>query len=234
MRYTHLGSIVLRLGVALIAVDAYGQPAYLSSPRQLLERTPAAFADWLQTNRPEPVSPRDKTRILAGLPAEGEVTDFDAASLRMLASLKPFLRAVGRDPAYEIKVIDVPLARVGLYERTIVLISKPALTLLEAEELQAQVAHETGHEYMWVEHDRASARKDRQRLKDLELLCDAIALATLHRLGGEPSRLMTGVEKITRYNLKVLKAAVDDRNYPTVSERREFAQAVIAWVEATR
>jgi len=50
MRYTHLGSIVLRLGVALIAVDAYGQPAYLSSPRQLLERTPAAFADWLQTN----------------------------------------------------------------------------------------------------------------------------------------------------------------------------------------
>ena len=61
-------------------------------------------------------------------------------------------------------------------------------------------------------------------------LCDAIAIATLHELGGDPSRLMTGVEKITRYNLKTLETAVDDRNYPTLSERREFARAVTDWI----
>jgi hypothetical protein len=164
------------------------------------------------------------------LPSEGEVTNLDAASLRKLAALTPLLRAIGRDTAYEVKVIDVPLARIGLYERTIVLISETALTLLEAEELQAQVAHETGHEYVWVDHARASAREDRKRLKDLELLCDAVAIATLRRIGVDPARLMTGVEKVTRYNLKVLETRVDDRNYPSLSERREFARAVTAWM----
>ena len=47
---------------------------------------------------------------------------------------------------YDIKVIDMRYARVGLYEQAVVLISKPALTLLEPEELQALVAHEMGHE----------------------------------------------------------------------------------------
>ena len=53
------------------------------------------------------------------------------------------------------------------------------LKLLEAEELRALVAHEIGHEYVWVDYARASARDDHRRLKDLELLCDAIAIVTV-------------------------------------------------------
>ena len=223
-------AVLQQLGVALIAVQACGEPAYLSSPSDLLETSPRAFAQWLQTNRPRPVSASDRTRILANLPATGEITDLDASSLSKLATLKPLLQAIGRDSTYEVKVIDPPFARIGLLERTVVLIPETALTLLEAEELQAQVAHESGHEYVWVDHARASAREDHRRLKDLELLCDAIAIATLHGLGGDPSRLMTGVEKVTRYNLQVLERTVDDRNYPTLSERRDFARAVSAWI----
>ena len=225
------GTAVLRqLGVAVIAVHSWGQPAYLSSPQELLETDPRAFARWLETNRPEPVAAHDKARILASLSSEGQVTNLDAASLRKLATLNPLLRAIGRETAFEIRVIDAPLARIGLYERTLVLISKTALTLLEAEELQAQVAHESGHEYVRVDEDSASARKDGRRLKDLELLCDAIAIATLQGLEVDPSRLMAGIEKITRHNLKAFGTAVDDRNYPTLSERREFARAVTAWM----
>ena len=230
-----VGSVVLRqLGVALIAVNAYGQPAYLSSPKELLETDPRGFLQWLQSNRPKPVSADDKARSLAGVSSEGEVTNLDAASQRKLAALKPLLRAIGRDSAWDIKVVDARLVRIGLYERGFVLITEGALRVLGAEELQAQVAHEIGHEYMWVDHQRASAREDRQRLKDLELLCDAIAIATLHGLGADPSRLITGVEKGTRYNLKVLRRAVDDRSYPALSERREFARAVTAWVTRRR
>jgi hypothetical protein len=251
MRQTHLGSklpetgrrrglvgvaasVVLRqLGVALVALNAYGQAPPLSSPRELLETDPRGFAQWLKTNQPTPMSPGQKARILASLPRQGELTDLDAPSRRKLASLSPLLRANGHELAYQTKVIDAPQVRIGLYLRTVVLITKTALTLLEAEELQAQVAHEIGHQYVWADYADATARGDHRRLKDLELSCDAIAIVTLHGLAMDPSRLMTGVEKITQYNLTVRKTSVDDSNYPTLSERREFARSVIARVRAS-
>jgi hypothetical protein len=196
----------------------------------LLETDPRGFAQWLQANQPTPVSPDQKPRILAGLPRHDELTDLDGPSRRKLAGLSPLLRANGPEMAYHVKVVDVPQVRIGVYARTVLLISERALTLLGAEELQAQVAHEIGHEYVRVDHAHAAARGDHRRLKDLELLCDAIAIVTLHGLRMDPSRLMTGVEKITRNNRLVHESSVDDSNYPTLSERQKFARAVIAWV----
>ena len=248
MRHTHLVSkwaetglsqglfrcsrsvVLCQLGVALIAVNAYGQSAFLSSPKELLATDPRAFAQWLQTNRPKPVSADQKARILKGLPSQGELKRLDRSSSQKLASLTPLLRATGRDSAYEIKVVDVQQVRIGLYERAVVLIPETALKLLGAEELRAQVAHEIGHEYVWVDHARASARNDRRRLKDLELLCDAIAIVTLHGLNLDPSRLVTGLEKINRYNWNFFAAEVERRSYPSLSERRRFAREVTAWV----
>jgi hypothetical protein len=222
--------ILSQLSVALIAVNAYGQSAFLSSPKQLLATDPRAFAQWLQTNRPKPVSADQKARILKVLPSQGELKRLDRSSSQKLASLPPLLRATGRDSAYEIKVVDVPQARITLYERTILTIAANALTQLKADELQALVAHEIGHEYVWVDHARASARNDRRRLKDLELLCDAIAIVTLHGLNLDPSRLVTGLEKITRYNWNFFEAEVERRSYPSLSERRKFAREVTAWL----
>lgn len=230
-----VAGLVLRpLGVALVALNAYGQTPYLSSPRELLQTDHRGFARWVQANQPTPMSPDQKARILAGLPRQGELTDLDARSRRKLASLSPLLRANGRELAYQIKVIDVPQVRIGLHARAVVLISEQALRLLGAEELQAQVAHEIGHEYVRVDHAQAAARGDHRRLKDLELLCDAIAIVTLHGLGMDSSRLMTGVEKITRNNRIVYESSVDDSNYPALPERHQFARAVIAWVAGAR
>jgi hypothetical protein len=39
------------------------------------------------------------------------------------------------------------------------------------------MAHELGHEYIWAEHQRATKLGDHNRLKQLELMCDAIAIA---------------------------------------------------------
>jgi hypothetical protein len=73
---------------------------------------------------------------------------------------------------------------------------------------------------------------DSRRAKDVELLCDAIALATLHRLRLDPSRLMTGIETITRYNW-TFDVDVDESNYPTLAERRRYARRLPGWnVEA--
>ena len=102
------------------------------------------FAQLLEATRPTPVSAEAKARILRSLPPEGEVTNLNAAARRKLAALSPVLRATNRDAVYEIKVVDAPEARIALYERTVVLISKTALSLVKADELQALVAHEIG------------------------------------------------------------------------------------------
>jgi nicotinamidase-related amidase len=94
----------------------------------------------------------------------------------------------------------------------------------------AQVAHELGHEYFATEHDRATQAGDRRRLRELELMCDAIGMVMLHDLGMDPSRLMRSVEKLTTYNRRVFQTAVDESGYPTLDERRKFAAAVRRWI----
>ena len=213
--------------------ELHPQPApALSNSRHLLAMDPSAFVQFLKTARPKPVSAEDKARALSSLPPEGEVTNLDAAARLKLAALVDVLRATDRDSVYDIKVIDVPQAAVALHERAIILISEPALTLLDADELQAFVAHEVGHEYVWAERERSFKLAERSRLKDVELMCDAIAIVTLHGLGMDVSRLMKGVEKISHFNRKRFGTAVNEKDYPTVAERRAFAEAVAAWTSA--
>ena len=222
--------VLCQLGAALIAVNGYGQTVIPLSSRELLATDPRAFARWLETERPEPVPAQERADILRTLPADGEVTSLSNASRRKLAALRQLLRATGRDSDYEIKVIDIPQARIGLFKRSVILISENALALTDGEDLRALMAHELGHEYIWTEYQRASERGDHNRMKQLELMCDAIAIVILDRLGLDPSRLIRGVEKITRYNREFRGPMVDERGYPTRSERRAFARAVTAWI----
>jgi hypothetical protein len=90
------------------------------------------------------------------------------------------------------------------------------------------VAHEVGHEYVWTERERAFKGADRSRLKDLELMCDGIAIVTLHRLGMDVSRLMSGVQKISRFNRGRLGIANNEIDYPTLAQRQAFARAMTA------
>ena len=107
---------------------------------------------------------------------------------------------------------------------------RTSLDLLNAAELQAMAAHEIGHEYVWIEWNRASSRADRKRLKELELVCDAIAAVTLRQLGMDPSKVIDGVEKVTRFNRERFGSAINEKNYPTLAERRAFARDIIRWL----
>ena len=155
------------------------------------------------------MSPSQKARILEALPSEGEITNLDDAGRQKLAALKQLLEATDRESVYEVKVIDVAYARIVVFERSVILISKSAFMLLGAEELQALAAHEIAHEYFTVDYESAFRTRDHRRLKDLELLCDAIAIVTVHRLGMNPARLPGAVEKITRYNQKLFPTRID-------------------------
>ena len=230
--FRRFGSLLLPLpAVVLTALQLPAQVLTAYTPRELLATDPRGFIDWLETRRPPSLSPGAKARILAGLPSEGEITNLDDAGRHKLAALKQLLQATDRASVYEVKVIDVAYARIGVFARSVILISRSAFMLLDAEELQALAAHEIGHEYFTADYENAIRTGDHRRIKDLELLCDAIAILTAHRLGMNPARLLGAVEKITRYNQKLFPTRIDDTNYPTVAERRSFTHKVAAWLQ---
>jgi hypothetical protein len=223
-------SVILgQLGAAMIAVNAVGQTA-IPSPQGLLAADPHVFVRWLKSNRPLLPTDVDRSDVMRMLPPDGEVTELSGPEQRKLTGLRSLLQSVTRDSSYEIRVVDISLARVGIFGGLVLIISRPALTILSGDELRAQVAHEIGHQYVSGDYDRASAATDRRRLKELELLCDAIAIAQLQNLHIDPAALMTGIEKVTRYNRK--KFVVDESKYPTLAERREFAREVAEWIGA--
>ena len=61
-------------------------------------------------------------------------------------------------------------------------------------------------------------------------MCDAIAIVTLYRRHLDPSVLMRGVEKVSRFNRERFGEADNESAFPTLAERRRFAQSVSAWV----
>jgi Zn-dependent protease with chaperone function len=111
-----------------------------------------------------------------------------------------------------------------------VLVSEPALDLLDAEELQALVAHEVGHEYLWSDYFRARRDDDRTRLQTLEFVCDGLAIVTLRRAGIDPDRLIAALGKVVRYNRDRFGAACNEADYPPIAERRRFAARLVEWL----
>jgi len=205
-------------------------PMALTTSQDLLATDSNAIVRFLETARPAAVSTEEKARILGTLPLDGEVTDLNASARQKIAVLTELLRATGYESVYQIKVIDVPQAGLALHARAVILVSEAALTLLDADELQASLAHEMGHGYVWTERERAFQLGNHKRLKDLELVCDAIAIVTLHGLGMDVSRLMSGVEKTSRFNRERFGKANNERDYPILAERQAFARAIAATI----
>jgi Peptidase family M48 len=190
----------------------------------------------LDKARPQPVTSEYKVSILSSLPKEGRVTKFKESQLRKLASLNAILQLHERQSVYEyvvFKSTPLPFAFIGLNHRAALLISDTTLDLLSVEELQASVAHEIGHEYVWAEYLEAEKRNDERRLKELELICDGIAILTLHRAGLSPTSLLTAAQKIANYN-RLTGPAANAGRYPSAYERKGFAQAILAWADSRR
>lgn len=202
--------------------------------RSLLATDPQSFLRRLEAQRAPAIAPESKELILQALPLEGRITALGRSTRRKLDSLQPVLALHQRDSVYEVMVIDVPQAFTGLHARAVVLISELALELLEVPELQAVVAHEIAHDYVWEEYHQARDRQDSRRLQELELHCDGIAVLTMLRLGLDPLRLITGLEKIIRANRQRLGWARNEDRYPPIADRRRFAQAVVAWAQPSR
>ncbi len=210
-------SLRVLLGITLFSATASPQPCVSLQPASLP-------VNILETCRPKPVTPQERQIVLGSLPSKGDVRQFNSVQKKKLAALEAVLRVHNRDNIYEVKVIQLPQATTALHDRTVLLVTLPALTILSATELQALAAHEIGHEYVWQEFDRAKERGDKTKLRELELICDWVAAATLESIGVSPQHLANGLDKLHRYNRDRFGVALNEEQYPALSDRRALVK----------
>ena len=160
------------------------------------------MANHFKAIRPAKLSLEEVRSITSTLPSEGAVRP-DSQGLAKLAALLPILSVYERRSVVEVKVAHLPYACMAFYQRSVLIIAEDTLRILRAEELQALAAHELAHEYFWEEYYQAKGRQDSRRLRKIELLCDGIAIITLHNLGMNPASLLSGVTRINRFNAKM-------------------------------
>jgi len=172
------------------------------------------------------LSPDLKTTIIASLPKQGEVQSLTTAQRRKLDSLAPVLRAHDRE--YLVKVIESLQARIAIHARFVVLITDTALRILDPAGLQAIVAHEIGHEYVWEEYEDARERNDWTRQRELELFCDGISMLTLARIGAAPSTLIDALHIMYASNSRngLMTDPFRD-SHPSLSDRVRFGKAMM-------
>ena len=174
----------------------------------------------LRALRPPEVSPGRRSRAIASLPETGELRP-DRDERAKLAMLKDVLSFHERTDVFATIVVDVPQAAVALHDRTVLLISRPALRLVSGSELQAVVAHEIGHDYFWRDFEDMLASGDKSARQELELKCDGIAVLTLIVLKFDPAALTDALRKFTNFNAAIGATANVD-GYPTLPQRQRF------------
>ena len=186
--------------------------------------SPPELLSLIERARPSPVSPELRAVVLEAFPDFREVPDLDSALRQKLASAASLFEACRRDGVYVVKVVDLPTAAIAIYGRTVIVISLPALKLLAPDELQAAIAHEIGHEYLWSEYVAALETRDRKRLREVELVCDALATLTLIKLSKNPEPLLTATAKLLRFNQERFGEPVNEGNFPTIRQRRALVR----------
>lgn len=186
----------------------------------------ADLVEQLQHLRPLPrMAPALKQSIIASLPRDGEVKSLTTENRRKIQSVLPVLSLHGRQTDYLFKVVESPQARVAIHARFVVLVTDTALRLLTSDQLQALVAHEIGHDYVWEEYEDARDRHDWRRVRELELFCDAVAVYTLTRIGVPPSTLIDALRTMVASDERNGFVADTTRDsHPSLIERSRFSR----------
>jgi hypothetical protein len=187
------------------------------------------FDDYFRRIRPKALAPELRAKVLNMLPRADVVTP-SADELEKLKTLEPILKYHQRDSVVELEILRVPPATAVFLAGAAVLITEPALNILTAEELQAVVAHELGHEYYWNRYELARESREYSELQELELRCDGIAVITLRHLGVDPESLVSALTKLNQYDRRPGSPSPKSRNYVAFNERVAFIHRMIELV----
>jgi Zn-dependent protease with chaperone function len=221
-------------GSALVGADDLRRPKHGSQETEAALRWVEAhqtetIAAFLRRLRPEPLDAELRRKVIARLPDHGELVPTQSERHKLDAA-QEVIDFGERTGLITIKVIDVDHAFVGLHARSAVLASRQALSLLNEAEFAALVAHELGHEFVWSEYWEAMKRDDHRAMRVLELRCDVIGVLTLRALRRDPEKLVSAVQKMTRYN-EARGTVASAADYVDLDERVRLIRtvAVLGW-----
>ena len=216
------------IGIAGNQKDRPTHPAAQAALRYFESVRDRGFETLLrELRRPAPPA-ASRALILESLPIEGGLSPTDREA-RQLSSLRPLLRWHDREDSIEVRLFTYGGgAFTGLYDRTVLLISRETLGPLNPDELVAIVAHELGHDYVSDEYEQATQQGDDHRLQELELRCDGIAVIAMARLSLNPERLVSSLTKLSRHNARVgTSNGVNEARYVSLEQRARFIRAMI-------
>ena len=196
-----LSSLLVNAGTGAVAYPVrQGDASPVARAWEFIETVKSrGVPELLDRHQPPPLSPELRTRIMAALPSEGELTP-TAIEKAKLAAVDPVLKIYRRLGSVSLKVVDVPYALVALHDRAVLLVTREALSLITVSEFQAIVAHELAHEFFWEDYDAALKGEEYERLQELELRCDGIAVMIFRALGADPAHLARAAVTLTRHN----------------------------------
>lgn len=185
--------------------------------------------EYLKSIRPVGISAEQRALLVASIRREDIVAPSPQRQTKLNA-LRPVLEYHER-ATVEVKILRLGLAWVGFLEGAAVAVSEEAMDLLTAEELQAVIAHELGHEYFTAEYELARKNKQYDKVKEVELRCDAISIITMKSLGLNPDALLSGITKLTTFNEG--RGVKNNSNLVTsLDDRLRFCQAMRKLVES--
>ena len=184
--------------------------------------TPEAF---LQQLRPGLPSAAYRRMVIDTLPQQGNLVP-TWREIAKLSSIRPIVAYHGLGQDFELRVVMLRgEAFIGLHARSVLLITRETLDLVDELQLQALVAHELGHDYVWEQYEAARKLRDDRAIQQLELLCDGIAVIALLRLSVDPEHLISAVTAVTQHNER-LGARGRVSRYVPLPERVRFIRAI--------
>ena len=208
-----------RTAVASKQTDPPTHPAALAALRFFEAVQDGDFDAFLRRLRQPPPSPAFRTIVVENLPEKGRLTPtVDEAA--KLAAIRPLLRFHGREHDMELRLFtEGGVVATALVHRTVLLISKETLDLIDTDELVALMAHELGHDYFWDEFEKAEQQKDERSMQELESRCDGIAVIVMGRMGLDAERLVSALTRLSRYGQQPGRTTVNEARYVPLDQR---------------
>ena len=219
-------AVAMAASASPVAAQAVRSPAAKTALEAFNSQTPETIDAYLARLRPAAIDATSRAQVLASLPKTGELRP-SRGELNKIAAAERILDYSARKEAITVKVIDLDYAFTGLYYRTVLLVSRQQLAILNPDEFAAFAAHELGHDYDWDAYWAAMTGKDHPRRQELELRADGLAVLTLRAAGINPERLVSAVQKTMRYNAGHGEA-VNTEDYVPLAERIAFIRTVAA------
>jgi hypothetical protein len=182
--------------------------------------------DYLDKIRVARVSKSDKEFLLRDIPLVTTKTRINDQReiLRVQTRVRAVLALHRRVQTIEFVIFRYEQPVILTKPGTVIAISTRFLDLAGNDEaaLSGAVSHEIAHEYVALEIYSALQQGDMARLRELELFCDAIAVASLIALGMDPTRYSQLLKKVMSFSPEAVKLNDGHGEMPSLTIRLQL------------